>query len=261
VVKFDKEFFFDELKRLNPNHSRFGRGFLGDKVYEYIICRGCPFDCSFCAAPLIKTWGEGKGWLGVPSSEKVVKKLKEDVEKYNLAGLAFHDDIFTFHSKWFLEFAKLYIKELKLPYVCNLIVGTFNGPVFDALVESNCRIVNVGIESGNEYIRTKIANRKIKTEKIISDLTRLKKAGIVVNTNNMIGFPEETFEQFMDTINVNAMVGLARSIASIYCPYPGTALYEKCRSGKLMEQNGNDTVMERKQSRLHLPNFPKKKIE
>jgi anaerobic magnesium-protoporphyrin IX monomethyl ester cyclase len=126
---FDREVFFDELDRLNPDPYNFGRGLLGDKVFEYIFCRACPYSCSFCAAPLIKTWGEGKGWLNFPDPEVAVRKLVEDAEKYNLTGFAFHDDVFTFNRKWFKEWADLYKKECGLPYACNTRVGTFEGPV------------------------------------------------------------------------------------------------------------------------------------
>ncbi|MGR3179733.1 MAG: B12-binding domain-containing radical SAM protein [Candidatus Anammoxibacter sp.] len=258
---FDREIFFDELNRLNPHYCRISSRLLGERVFEYIVCRACSFNCSFCAAPLIKTWGKGDGWLGRPSSETVVKKLSEDAKKYKLTGFAFHDDVFTFKNEWFLEFAELYKKELRLPYLCNLRVGTFDGPVLDALADSNCKVVGVGIESGNEYIRNKIANRKISNEKMITDLVRLKNAGIEVSTNNMIGFPDETFDQFMDTININAIVGPSRAFAFIYYPYPGTALYTKCINEGLIKPAGNEVIKERKQSILQLPNFDKKKIE
>ncbi len=78
-----------------------------------------------------------------------------------MTGFAFHDDVFTFNKRWFLRFAELYTKELRLPYACNVRVGTFDGPIMEALVESNCKVVITGIESGNDYIRNKVANRKL----------------------------------------------------------------------------------------------------
>lgn len=258
---FDRELFFEELGRLNPDPYFFGRGLLGSRVFEYICCRACPFSCSFCAAPLIKTWGTGKEWLSLPSPEKTVEKLKEDKLKYQLTGFAFHDDVFTFNKRWFLRFAELYAKELSLPYACNVRVGTFDGPIMEALVESNCKMVITGIESGNDYIRNKVANRKISRDHIITSLTDLKKSGIALNINNMIGFPEETFEQFMDTININAVIGPKRSNAAVFYPYPGTKLYDKCLSEGIIEPHRVGVIQERSHTILQLANFPQKQIE
>jgi anaerobic magnesium-protoporphyrin IX monomethyl ester cyclase len=256
---FDREIFFDELNRLNPNAYKFGNGLLGDKVFEYIFCRACPFACSFCAAPLIKTWGKGKGWIRLPDPSFAVSKLKSDSEQYKLTGFAFHDDIFTFNKKWFLEWAELYKKELNLPYVCNLRVGTFDDEIIDALVATNCTMAIVGIESGNEKVRNEIANRRMTNKKITSSLLKLKKAGINVYTNNMIGFPGETFEQFMDTLNINAIIAPNNANLSVFYPYPGTELYNKCVEEKII--NLSETVVERHKSILSLYGFPKKKIE
>jgi len=258
---FDRELFFEELGRLNPDPYGFGRGLLGNRVFEYIFCRACPFACDFCAAPLIKTWGTGKGWLGHPSPDAAVKKLKDDKERYQLTGFAFHDDVFTFNKRWFIEFAELYKKELGLPYACNVRVGTFDGPVMDALIDSNCKMVIAGIESGNDYIRNKIANRRLSRDHIISSLTNLKKSGIGLYINNMIGFPEETFEQFVDTININAIIGPRRSNASVYYPYPGTKLYSKCIKEGIIEPHKLDVIKERSSTILNLSGFPRKQIE
>ena len=258
---FDRELFFAELDRLNSNPYGFGRGLLGSRVFEYILCRACPFACDFCAAPLIRTWGKGKGWLGHPSPEVAVKKLKDDKERYQLTGFAFHDDVFTFNKRWFIEFAELYKKELGLPYACNLRVGTFDGPVLDALIESNCKMAIAGVESGNDYIRNKVANRRLSRDHIITSLTNLKESGISLYINNMIGFPEETFDQFVDTININAIIGPKRSNASVYYPYPGTKLYSKCIKDGVIEPHRMNVKEERFNTVLNLAGFPKKQIE
>jgi anaerobic magnesium-protoporphyrin IX monomethyl ester cyclase len=258
---FDRELFFEELDRLNPDPYGFGRGLLGSRVFEYILCRACPFACDFCAAPLIKTWGTGKGWLSHPSPEAAVKKLKDDKEKYQLTGFAFHDDVFTFNKRWFTKFAELYKKELGLPYVCNVRVGTFDGHILDALIESNCKMAIAGVESGNDYIRNKIANRRLSREHIITSLTKLKNSGISLYINNMIGFPEETFERFVDTVDINAIIGPKRSNASVYYPYPGTKLYAKCIEEGIIEPHRVNVNEERFNTVLNLPGFPKKQIE
>lgn len=159
----------------------------------------------------------------------------------------------------FLEWAELYKKELNLPYVCNLRVGTFDDEIIEKLVATNCTMAIVGIESGNEKVRNEIANRRMTNKKITSSLLKLKKAGINVYTNNMIGFPGETFEQFMDTLNINAIIAPKNANLSVFYPYPGTELYNKCVEEKII--NLEETVVERHKSILSLYGFPKKKIE
>jgi len=257
---FDRELFDKELFRLNKTPYYFSRGLLGNKVFEYICCRGCPYSCTFCAAPLIKTWGVGKGWINFPSPRRVIDKIKADVEKYNLTGVAFHDDVFTFNKRWFLEFARLYHKEINLPYACNSRVGVMEEEIADALIMSNCKLIITGIESGNDFIRLNVANRNISKEKIIESLGHLKNNDILIGINNMIGFPNETFDQFMDTIELNADVNPYRSNASVFYPYPGTSLFDYCVKNKLISIDNNGQIIERNETILRFADFPHEQI-
>ncbi len=139
-------------------------------------------------------------------------------------------------------------------------MGTFDGPVLDALIDSNCKMAITGIESGNDYIRNKIANRRLSRDHIITSLTNLKESGISLYINNMIGFPEETFDQFVDTININAIIGPKRSNAAVYYPSPGTKLYSKCIKDGIIESHRIDVKKERFNTVLDLAGFPKKQM-
>ena len=63
----------------------------------------------------------------------------------------------------------------------------------------------------------------------------------------------------MDTLNINAIIAPKSASLSVYYPYPGTELYNKCVEEKII--NLSETVVERHKSILRLYGFPKKKIE
>jgi radical SAM superfamily enzyme YgiQ (UPF0313 family) len=122
-------------------------------------------------------------------------------------------------------------------------------------------MIITGIESGNDFIRKEVANRNVSSRKIFEALGRVQDAGIELAINNMIGFPGETFDQFMDTLNMNAVIGPKRANASIFYPYPGTQLYKTCIEKNLISEHKTGDLKERAQTILEFADFPKKQIE
>ena len=78
----------------------------------------------------------------------------------------------------------------------------------------------------------------------------------------MIGLPEETPEQFLETIKLNAKVMPEYRSLSVFFPYPATALYDKCIKDNLFPRSMEDEefFLEREDTTLELPNFPRKNI-
>jgi radical SAM superfamily enzyme YgiQ (UPF0313 family) len=76
---------------------------------------------------------------------------------------------------------------------------------------------------------------------------------------NLIGIPGETLYDFNETVQINRTCLPDTHLTSIFFPYPGTELYDKCEKDGLLGK-GVDSRMERKKAILDLPEFPRSKI-
>jgi hypothetical protein len=87
----------------------------------------------------------------------------------------------------------------------------------------------MGLESGNERIRSEVLNRKMSNEQIIEACRMIKSGGIRIFTQNMIGLPTESLENAFETLELNKKCKPDYTWVSLYSPYPNTILGEKAR--------------------------------
>lgn len=88
---------------------------------------------------------------------------------------------------------------------------------------AGCKIINIGIESGNDTIRERI-NKRGTTKEIFHRVQMIKRLGIGVRAYFMIGFPGETNREIEDTVNYAFSLPADIVQFEIVCPHPGTEL-------------------------------------
>jgi hypothetical protein len=98
----------------------------------------------------------------------------------------------------------------------------------ELLLRMGCASVSMGFESGNEWIRRNVLNRKETTEVIIEATKLLNEAGIRTSSFNMLGLPFETRDAIFDTIELNRKSEVAYPDVSFFFPYEGTELFKVC---------------------------------
>ena len=228
------------------------------KVAHMMAGRGCPYDCTYCCNHVLRSIYKVKKYVRYRSPEKVVQELKLLKEKYKIRRVDFHDDTFTLSKKWLKDFCNLY-KEIDLPFFCNSRPEIFNSEKAKLLRDAKCDMIRIGLESGNEWLRTKILNRNITNEQIIKACSIAKENGIKVRTFNMIGLPFETEETIEETYNLNKAIKPDQMHVSIFYPYPKTILYQICEEqGFLTDKKKKDFFSNG--TTLNLPTLSEEKI-
>lgn len=227
----------------------------------FMFARGCPFNCSYCSNQALKDVQEGK-YVRFRSVESCLKEIEEVITNYKVKALYLNDDLFTLKKEFVAEFCKKYRKRINLPFDINTRVGFLTEELCTQLKEANCRRVNIGIESGNPRIRQTILNRKMTNEQIINTFHMLRKAGLKTKSFNMIGFPEETPDDFQDTIELNKKIQPDSVILNVFDPYPGTPLGERCKKEGLVDlEKMESKIIPKTDTVLKLPQFPEKEIK
>jgi len=95
-------------------------------------------------------------------------------------------------------------------------------------------ILHLPIQSGSDRI-LKLMNRKHNREYYLSIIEKLKiiNKDIKISSDFMVGYPDETEEDFEDTIDIIKKVGFINSYSYIFSPRPGTPAAKKKISNQL----------------------------
>jgi len=173
-----------------------------DGILTVVAMRGCPMECSFCANPVVKRLYEGKGkWTRIKPVDYLLNEIRAALDANpNICAVFFHDDIFAPSKAWAAEFFDRYPQEIDLPYGCNLVIDQVTPEFVDGLRRSGCCQVQIGVESGSEFIRNEVLKKEASEEQIETALARFREAHIFVKLFAMMGLPEETRYRYRESV-------------------------------------------------------------
>lgn len=198
--------------------------------------RGCPYNCFFCGSRNI--WTQK---VRFRSSENVIKEI-QCLEKKGLRHFRFHDDTFGVNGQ--------YINNLCLALIahcpgdtwdCEMHVKLVNDSTVALMKRAGCRLIQIGIESGNNQILKDI-RKGITIEAALSAAAIIKKHNISLQTFFMVGFPQETEETLQDTARAMKKVAADYLAYNIFMPYPGTEAFEFCKTNGLIRDDYDITL-------------------
>ena len=202
-----------------------------------MLSRGCPYQCSYCCNHAIRKGYEQEGakYIRRKSVDRSIEEIKTFIAKFpKIHTLYFDDDILALDKKWFTRFVDRYKREIAKPYWCNMRPNLIDDEIARLLSDSGCIRVGIGIESGNESIRTGILNRNVSDKQIVDAVYALKRNNLYVYSFNMVGLPFEDKESLLDTIRLNGSLGIDKMQCDVFYPYQRTALYDLCVKNDLI---------------------------
>ena len=205
----------------------------GMSIATIITSRGCPYGCIYCH----------NSWRDAParyqSAGRVFNEIVEIKNKYNIDALFFTDDDIFINKRRMLDICnRLEHANLNLIWVGNARVSSVDKEVLEAAYRAGCRQIFYGIESGSQKA-IDILGKKTTIQQAQEAIRLTKEAGIIVCGGFMIGIPGETLDDIRKTKNFifsNPIDVLNLSIAT---PYPGTALWDHCRTRNLIPESFN----------------------
>jgi Fe-S oxidoreductase len=95
--------------------------------------------------------------------------------------------------------------------------------------------ISFGIEHGNEGFRARLLDRRWKNPDIIEALKIPHQYGIQFSVNNITGFPTETRELAMDTVELNRQIEADNANLYSFTPFHGTPLRKLCEDMGLID--------------------------
>ena len=204
------------LYQADPYLGRFG-------LKRFLASRGCPFHCSYCFNHLFNRMYQGKGEIvRHMSANALIDQMASVKERYGLKFVKFVDDNFPATDDFLEEFVDRYPQRVGCPFYLNLRANYVTEQSVSRLKKAGCVAINMAVESGNDFIRNQVLKRHMSREQILLAASLIKKHGLVLTTQNIIGNPGEYFAASLETYRINLEMGTDFAECFLLQPYPGT---------------------------------------
>jgi len=185
--------------------------------------RGCHARCVFCATPVL--W---PGGMRRQSAARLLAEIAFQRRRYPTAHFGFMDDSFFSDKAWLKDFFAG-ISTMSVKYCCIGRADHLTQDDVAGLAASGCIYVAIGIETGNQQ-RQKKLKKYLDLERVKASVQLLKQFDVFCKGFFMIGFPDETPQEMLETINFAVELSLTGMGECSFFPvsvYPGTELAEQ----------------------------------
>lgn len=182
--------------------------------------RGCPYRCVFCSLlEMSSIYRKRK-----PSA--VVDEFEYLINNFPIKQIGFVDPAFALSRPDAIEICNQLINRHlnKLTWICETRVDLMDKELLSLMKEAGCRRILYGIETGTEE-SLKTAQKNFGLKDVQETISCTKNIGIETSGLFMIGFPGETKEMILDTIQFSKILDLDFAKFAITVPYPGSQLY------------------------------------
>ena len=202
----------------------FSRFVGADKSYATVLGRrGCRARCTFCTVRNFNGLG-----IRIRETQDIIDEIKHLVEEKGVDYIDWLDDDLLFDREQVIAMFKGLAEQVPgLQWTASngLIGVAIDEEVMDWMVRSGLQAYKIGIESGNDKMLKVIKKPTTKLKLRQRKALFTKHPHVLFSGNFIIGFPNETFGQMLDTYNFG--VELESDWASFYIcqPLRGTEMF------------------------------------
>lgn len=199
------------------------------------VGRGCPFSCTFCSTNTF--WGRK---YRLKSAERIIDEIKTIHETFGFTLFSFQHDMFTMDRKRVIQVChQLMNIGFPISWRCSARLDCLDNELIDIMTAAGMNSLFIGIETGSAQMQKKI-RKNLKLDDAFDKLSYISSKGVSVTASFIFGFPEETEEDFLQTLSL--MIKLSK-IPKIHLQhhlltfFSGTEL-----TNKYVEQISKSTV-------------------
>lgn len=191
--------------------------------------RGCPSSCNFCYIQYGRS-------LRMRSPKNVCDELEECVGM-GIKEFFFFDENFTINKKRVMAICQEIIdRGLDIYFDIRSRVNTVDEEVLSKLNEAGCARIQFGVESGSPEI-IKAMNKRISIDEVRRAFKMTKKVGITTYADFMVGYPGETKEQMLQTIEFAKELDPDYVQFGITMLFPQTKIYHEALSSGFLKED------------------------
>lgn len=218
-----------------------------DLTRAYIkIQDGCDNYCAFCIIPYVRGHVRCKSKEDVLSeAQTLVKNGHKEIVLTGIHTGNYHDGKYDF-ADLLADLVK--IDGLKRLRISSVEITELNDKVLDVIRNSNVLVdhMHIPLQSGSDRI-LRVMNRKYDKKYFINKINKIRsiRPNISITTDVIVGFPSESEEEFLETIDTINKVNFSKLHVFPYSDRNGTAaskmkdkvngIIKKKRTKKLIE--------------------------
>jgi len=195
------------------------------KGIDLSASRGCKYRCTFCFNEYF--FGCAYQTRPVPV---LISEMKFLNETYGITNFTIMDECFGYDKEWLHAFCNAVIAELPpVTWWCQFHGGVNTKEDYELMLRAGGIFLLLGVETGDPGMSRKI-RKGVDLPKLQAEIEMLQDMGFWVYTAYVLGFPDETREQLMNTCKF--MLGSKSNAFYISKFYliPHTKLYEELES-------------------------------
>lgn len=229
--------------------------------------RNCPYHCIYCVPSSLSfareiesrnTTGH-KPKIGFRSTESIEKEVAE-LHRLGYKAIGFMDDNFIWNEERTRRICDI-MKKYDMVWGCEARVDAITEPIAKMLGESNCRYIDLGVESFDDEI-LKYIHKGIKVSDIHKAIELLAKYKVPVKLNILIGScPLETKATVKNTLRQAKKLPVDQVMFNIVSPFPGTEYYKLCKENGWIKGGDYIPTDVQRNSILELPHLSARQME
>lgn len=197
--------------------------------FPMLASRGCPHNCQFCYVPRLKAVSHGKGtFLRPRGALSLCAEVQQWARQEQIQWVDFVDEYFPQNIEWIGQFCGAWKVQTRLPFRFTAVAESLTPETLAMLREAGCEGIRLGIETGDEKFRARIADRNLSNQRLKSICEECRRLGIQVTLTSQVGLPLENPDLAWATVALNEALDPDAIEPSIYQPIPGTALHQLC---------------------------------
>jgi len=221
--------------------------------YGHVLStRGCPFKCTFCASKIM--WNHKVTFKSV---DRIISEMKYVNDRFKSDYFTFWDETFTVNKRRLAEFCSKY--DVPAHWRCDTRADSISDEMVKMMKASGCGQMSLGLESGDNDTLA-----YVKKGETIDDFLR---AAEILNNNSIewkaymiIGFPRDTEESIIKSVEFVKSLKPFRITLSFFTPYPGTDLFDEVKSMGLINDSFDMSLFSHQSPHNYFcPKIPKEK--
>lgn len=192
------------------------------KYAALFTSRGCPYGCTYCHSIFTTRFR-------AMSPEKVLGQIEHLISRYNVQEFEIFDDIFNCSYKRTEKICDMIIERrlnIKLHFSNGVRADRMDRNLVHKLARAGTTMMALAIESANPRIQ-KMVRKNVDLIKMTEIINYSVEEKIFVWGYFMIGFPTETREEIMRTIEFACNSKLYVAMFFVVIPFEGTELFKQ----------------------------------
>lgn len=202
-------------------------GILKEDYYAVIsTSRGCPYNCYFCHNMFGKK-------VRARSPRSVVEEMRILRDRYGVREFHVVDDAFNVDVSRAKEICNLIVERVPgaaLSFPNGLRADVMTGELIELLRRAGTYRIHYGFETASPRLQ-KMIGKNLDIPKAVETFGATARAGIITGAYFMLGFPGQTREEILETIDFAAGSRLDAAYFFKATPYPGSGFHDSLGGG------------------------------